>query len=69
MTKLETENIGPRYRGIKTTLTTYNKAPITGDWQATSDAAVAVTKLERMHFLAGFLGLLQDIERRLDDLG
>ena len=72
MAKLKT--IDQTHGGIRAKFSTYNGPPIKSedgalsDWQATSAHAIANTKLERMHFLSGFLGLLQDLQRRLDDL-
>ena len=54
-----------RYRGVRAVFHTYNGGPINGDWEETSKAAIENTQLERMHFLAGFIDLLEDIENRL----
>ena len=67
MTKLQT--MDEHYRGIKAVFSTYNGQPINGNWEETSQIAVEHTKLERMHFLAGFIDLLDDIEARLNNLG
>ena len=48
-------------------LHTYNGGPVGNDWEATTDAAVAATKLE-MKFLAGFLDLLQSISDKISNL-
>ena len=56
------------YRGVRAVFKTDDAKPIEGDWQGTSDRAVAKTKLERMHFLAGFIDLLDDIESRLQQI-
>ena len=68
MSQLQTSSFGPNYKGMQVKLTTYNKEPIRNDWEATSAAAIATTKLERMHFLAGFLDLLESLGNRLSSL-
>ena len=68
MSQLQTNSFGPNYKGMQVKLTTYNKEPIRNDWEATSAAAIATTKLERMHFLAGFLDLLESLGDRLSSL-
>jgi hypothetical protein len=68
MSQLQTNSFGPNYKGMQVKLTTYNKEPIRNDWAATSAAAIATTKLERMHFLAGFLDLLESLGNRLSNL-
>ncbi len=57
--------------GIKATLYTYNNGPInsdghleTSDWEATSEAAMGATKLD-MHFLAGILDILSNINEAM----
>lgn len=47
-------------RGTKAILKTYNKGPITNNWDETLKVANKNTKLE-MHFLAGFLDILNQI--------
>ena len=72
MAKLKT--IDQTRGGIRAKFSTYNGPPVQTEnnfldnWKATSEKAIANTKLERMHFLSGFLGLLKDLQRRLDDL-
>lgn len=66
MSKLQV--MDAQYRGVRATLKTDNAKPITGDWEGTSKRAIEKTKLERMHFLAGFIDLLEDIESRLNNL-
>lgn len=58
-----------KYKGVKAVFSTYDKEPIRGNWEATSQAAISATKLERMHFLAGFLDLLEQIAESLSSLG
>jgi len=53
------------YRGVRAVFKTDDAKPIIGDWPGTSKRAIEKTKLERMHFLAGFVDLLEDIENRL----
>ena len=57
------------YKGVKAVFSTYNKEPVRGNWQLTSQNAIQSTKLERMHFLAGFLDLLEQISESLSNLG
>lgn len=66
MSKLQT--MDETYKGVRANFSTYNRGPIEGDWEATSQAAIENTKLERMHFLAGFVDLLRDIEKRLSNI-
>jgi hypothetical protein len=47
-------------RGTKAILNTYNSGPIQGNWEETLAVANQKTKLE-MHFLAGFLDILNQI--------
>jgi len=56
------------YRGVRAVFKTDDAKPITGDWEGTSQRAIEKTKLERMHFLAGFIDLLDDIESRLKNI-
>ena len=53
------------YKGVKAVFSTYDKKQIPGDWAGTYAEAEKATKLERMHFLAGFLDLLESIQNAL----
>lgn len=66
MSKLQTMDTS--YRGVRAVFKTDDAKPITGDWEGTSQRAIEKTKLERMHFLAGFIDLLDDIESRLKNI-
>lgn len=63
MTKLD--SIDQKSQGIKAVFKTYNDPPIKGNWEATSAKAIEETKLERMHFLAGFIDLLESIDKAM----
>ena len=65
----EMHSFDNEYKGVRAKFTTYDKDYIKGDWEATTAHAIAETKLERMHFLAGFLDLLNSITDRLQNLG
>jgi hypothetical protein len=67
MSKLQT--MDSKYKGVRAIFHTYDKNYTPGDWEGTSAAAIESTKLERMHFLAGFLDLLNSISEKLSDLG
>ena len=47
-------------RGTKAVLNTYNSGPVIGNWEQTLIDANKRTKLD-MHFLAGFLDILNQI--------
>ena len=56
-------------RGIHVTLNTYNGGPINHDWELTAATAISVTKLERMHFLAGFKDLIDELNKKMQNIG
>lgn len=66
MSKLE--RFDNNYKGVQAVFTTYDKEYIRGQWEKTSAIAIENTKLERMHFLAGFFDLLESIQLRLNNI-
>ena len=64
LAKINTDVKSTATRGTKATLNTYDKGPITGNWEETLAIANAKTKVV-MHFLAGFLDILDQITSAL----
>lgn len=62
------EKFDNHYKGVRAVFTTYDNNYIRGQWKKTSAIAIQNTKLERMHFLAGFLDLLEGIQLKLKDI-
>lgn len=73
LTKVKQDLTSVNNPGIRAKITTYNGGPINqenknleiSDWQATSNAALDITKIE-IHFLAGFFDILEKIAEAVE---